>query len=94
MLRAPRGALSTVTLSVVSLHGCGHGYAMAGGEMLPVAMENGARERARAREKRGKEERLKSSAEGVETGSGKGRSWRGGEVDLAVGRLKTWPWRR
>ena len=45
-----------VTLSVMSLRGCGHGYAMAGGEMLSAAVGNGARGRARAREKRGKEE--------------------------------------
>ena len=38
-----------------------------------------------------KEQELTASAEGVETGSGKDLSWRGDEVDLVIGRLKTSP---
>ena len=88
-LRVPGAALSTVRRSVVSLHGCGHGCAMAGGEKLSAAMENGARGRARVREKRGKEEELTAGSERGSAGSGTG--WRRGAVagDLGCLRLKT-----
>ena len=88
-LRVPGAALSTVRRSVVSLHGCGHGCAMAGGEKLSAAVENGARGRAQAREKRGKEEELTAESERGSTSSG--RSWRR-RIDrrwLGCPRLKT-----
>ena len=47
-LRVPGAALSMVRRSVVSLHGCGHGCAMAGGEKLSAAVGNGATGRVRA----------------------------------------------
>ena len=44
----PGNVLIMVACSVVSLRGCGHVYAMAGGEMLSAAVQNEARARARA----------------------------------------------
>ena len=40
---APGGFMSTVKHSVVGMRGYGHGCAMAGGEKLSAAMEEGAR---------------------------------------------------
>jgi len=45
VLRAPGGSLGTLTSSVASLRGCGHGYAMAGGEMLQSWLGIGSRAR-------------------------------------------------
>ena len=60
-LRVPGAALSTVRCSVVSLHGCGHGCAMAGGEKLSAAVEMELGDE-REHERRG--ERKRSSQQG------------------------------
>ena len=48
MQRARGDVLSTMVYSGGSSSGCGHGYAMAGGEMFSAIMGNEARERSRA----------------------------------------------
>ena len=53
VLRPPGDVLSTVTRSGTSCGGCGHGYAMAGGEKLSGAVETAATEGYRARGERG-----------------------------------------
>ena len=72
-LRVPGSALSMVRRSDACLHGRSYDGEMAGGEELSGAVENGARERARAREKSEKGEELTAGSERGSASSG--RSW-------------------
>ena len=67
------GFLSTVRRPVVSLRGCGHGYAMAGGEKLSAAVGNGARGRKRRGRAQGKQQGLTADPSEAETRPGKRR---------------------
>ena len=88
VLRAPGDTASAVKCSVASLRGCGHGYAMAGGEMLSGSKRAATTRRKRAGGKWGSKEKLTGSAAVVLGSSGKQRSGRTAAGDLGGPRLK------
>jgi len=88
----PGNVLSTVARSVASLRGCGHGYAMAGGEMLRSRLGIEARGRTRRRgEGRRSSQRFRRVGQWARGEAGAS----GAAVEISgVGRLKMTAWRR
>ena len=88
MLRAPGDTASAVKRSFASLRGCGHGYAMAGSEMLSGSKRAATTRCKRARGKRGSKEKLTGSAAVVSGRSGRQRSGCTVAGDIGGPRLK------
>ena len=74
VLRASGDTARAVKHSVASLHGCGHGYAMANGEKLSAAVGDGAR--GRERRGRAQEKQQGLTADPFEAETRSGERWR------------------